>query len=1024
MILADICIRRPVFATMLIGALVVLGLFSYQRLGVDFFPDVQVPTVTISTSLPGASPEELETQVTKPIEEAVNTVSGIDELRSTTFEGLSQVIVIFEKERDFEAATQDVRDTMATILADLPEEADPPLIEKFNVDATPILYATVKGNRSLRGLTELAEDRVKEPLESVVGVGAIELLGGREREIQVLVDAVKLGAYRLSVSEVARALAAQNVEIPGGRLVLGSHETVVRTLGRFQNLDDILDVRIATREGRPIYVRDIATVEDGTKEARGLSRYNGQNAVTLAIRKQSGSNTVALVDALKARMSVLVENLPEGVTLEINQDQSTFIRAATHEVQNHMIYGAVMASVVVLVFMGSWRATLIAALAIPTSVIATFALMYAAGFSLNMLTLMGLTLAVGIVIDDAIVVLENIWRFLDEKGMDRFEAAHAATEEVGLAVTATTLSLTVVFVPLAFVPGIIGDFLESFGWTMAFAIMVSLLVAFTLTPALSARLLKTDETGNEEASNAHRFYAPIERGYIALVRWSLEHRLTVTLFALGIALTTPFLAKLTGSSFMPHNDEAEFEVDLRLPQGSSLEQVDRTLSGVEAAIQPIPEVNGLLTLVGQKGSDDVTAAKISVTLSSVRERKRHQLEIMQEVRERLEPFRSHLRVSVNSPPPLAGSGLQSAELVLQVLGPDRARLERAATDLRAIMETTPGVVDLDSNFIPGKPEVQIEIDRARAYDLGVSAADVASTIRTFLSGLVVTEYKETEYKELDDLYDVRLRLSTKDRERPEQLTFLEVPSERGEPVPLGRFVRLRPGTGPAEINRQNRQRQITLSGNLEPGYAFGDVLNSIVQRAQQELDLTGTLTLNVSGRGELFEETAAGFQLALVLSLVFMYMILAAQFESFLHPITIMLSLPLVLPFAILSLWMFGSTLNLFSGLGILLLFGIVKKNSILQIDHTLQLQRSGKPRDEAIVEANRDRLRPILMTTISFVVALIPAAITSGEGSGAVQAMAVVVIGGQSLCLLVTLLVTPVAYSLFDDLTKYLRLS
>jgi len=1012
--LSDLCIRRPVFATMLIGALVVIGAFCYQRLGVDLFPRVDIPTVTVTTTLVGAGPEEIETRITKPIEEAINTISGIDELRSVSVEGLSQVLVLFRLERPLDVAAQDVRDKVATIVAQLPDGTDPPIVDKFDIDATPIMYLTVSGSRELKQLTELAKKQIKEPLEGLLGVGAIRLVGGREREIQVAVHAAKLAGYQLTAPEVAQSLARQNVEVPGGRLVAGPQETAVRTLGRVDAVADFATVQVANRDGKPVRILDLGAVTDGIVEPRSLSRYNGTNAVTLSIRKQSGANTVAVVDAIREKLPAIRATLPPDVQLDVTRDWSVFIRNAVHEVQMHMVLGAVLASAVVLLFMGNLRATFIAAIAIPTSVVATFAIMYAAGFSLNRISLLALTLAVGIVIDDAIVVLENIWRFIEEKGVDAFQAAREATAEVGLAVSATTLSLVVVFVPVAFVPGITGQFLKSFGLTMAFAIVVSLLVAFTLTPTLSARLLRARAGGGH--SRESRFYAPIDRGYMWLLRWSMRHRLLLVLLALGLIAMTPTLARLAGGAFMPEDDRAEFEVNLKLPQGASMQQVDALLHDMENALHPVPEVRGLLTTVGGSAGDDITSAQIFVVLADQQERTRHQHLIMQEVRERLQPFRSRVRVTVDNPPPVSGSGFGGSELRIDIRGPEQPQLELAAAKLRQIMDAVPGVVDVDSSAVAGKPEVQLAIQRDKAADVGVEVADIARTVRLLIAGDVVTQYKEA-----GELYDVRLRLVAEDRERAAKLAGLMVPSAKIGRVRLDNLVEFRAGTGPAQIDRHSRVRQISLNGNIAPGHALGDILNEILHRAGH-LGLPATYTVAVSGRGKLYAETVHGFQIALGLSVIFMYMVLAAQFESFLHPLTIMLSLPLSVPFAIFSLWVTGNTINLFSGLGILLLFGIVKKNSILQIDHTLGLRRSGMPRLEAILQANRDRLRPILMTTIALVAAMIPAALARGSGAEATRSIAIVVIGGQTLCLLITLLITPVAYSLFDDLGLWLR--
>ena len=1016
MILSDFAVRRPVSAIMLVASLVVTGWFCFGRIGVDLFPRVEIPTVTVTTTLPGAGPEEIETSVTKPIEEVLNTINGIDELRSISTEGLSRVVAIFHIERALDVAAQDVRYKVATIVAKLPEGTDPPVVDKFDIDATPILFLTVTGDRTLKELTEIARKQVKERLEGTPGVGAVRFIGAREREIQVEVDAERLEAYDVSIRDVARAVAAQNVEIPAGRIVEGPNETGIRTLGRIASVGDFADVEVAMRRGAPVSVGDVGAVADSVVEPRSLSRFNGKNAVTLAIRKQSGANTVAVIDALRERLPEVERLLPPGVRIHVSRDQSTFIRHSVSELEHHIVIGGLLASLVVLLFMGNFRSTVISALAIPTSVIATFALIYAMDFTLNRVTLLALTLSVGIVIDDAIVVLENIYRHIEEKGASPIVAAREGTAEVGLAVSATTLSLVAVFIPLAFIPGVTGRFLNSFGVTMAFAIMVSLLVSFTLTPVLCAKWLSpADPEKHKEKSRESRLFRPIDRGYVALLSWSMRHRLAVVAIAIALVAAIPMLGRMVGASFMPEDDRAEFEVNVRFPQGVSLERVDSILKEIEDTIRPIQDVTGLLTTVGGEG-DAITNGQLIVLLTPHAERARHQFAVMDDVRKAVLPLRDRARISVDNPPPVSGSGFRAAEINYNVRGPDLATVEQYARSIQRKMESLPGIVDVDTTAEPGKPEVQIQIDRKKAADLGVRVADIAGALRTLVTGDIVSQYKEGT-----ELYDVRLRLRESDRRSAETLARMTVPSSTLGHVRLDNVEANRPGTGAAQIERQNRARQVKLLGNVATGKALGDALATI-DREAKALGLTPGYTTDVSGRGKLYAETVRGFRTAIILSLVFMYMILAAQFESYLHPLTIMLSLPLAVPFALISLWATGITLNLFSGLGILLLFGIVKKNSILQIDHTLALRRDGLERDDAIVRANRERLRPILMTTISLVAGMVPAALARGAGAESARSIAIVVIGGQSLCLLITLLVTPVAYSLFDDLEEIWR--
>jgi len=1011
MILADISVRRPVFATMGIAALVVLGIFSYHSMVVDLYPRSDVPLVSVTTTLPGASSEEMESRVTKIVEEAVNTVSGIDEMRSVTLEGYSRVIIMFLLERKPEDAAQDVRDKIGTILKDLPEGTDPPVVDKFDPDFTPVLLLSITGDRDLRELTEIAKKRVKEPLESLSGVGAVKIVGGREREVHVTIDAHRLNAYGLTIGDVARALAAQNIEIPAGRVGQRTYEATLRTLGRVTAVRDFEQVVVAHRGGAPIRVADIGRVADSVVEPRSLSRYNGQNGLVVEVLKQSGANTVGTVDIVRARLEEIRKTLPPGVRLVVTRDGSYYIRKAVSQVQEHLIVGAFLASLVVLLFMGNLRATLIAAVAIPCSIVATFTLMKLMGFTVNWMTLLALTLAVGIVIDDAIVVLENIFRFIEEKDMSPFEAARAATTEVGLAVSATTLSLAVIFLPVAFIPGMIGAFLKSFGITMACAILVSLLVSFTLTPMLCSRFLRHDP--HKGASRDRSFFRHIDHGYAAMLSWAMQHRWVVVLAALLTIASIPLVARFVGTAFMPVDDEGGFEVNIKTPQGSTLARTDAIVREIEGEIRRFPGVEHVTVTVGSAETESVTDAKITAVLRDRNERSVSQQELMTNARA-VVAGHPEVRASVDNIPYLSGGGMRSAEVQYNIRGPDLGTLERLADQVRNIMATTPGVVDIDSTAELGKPEVQVHINRLKAADLGVAPADIASSLRTMVNGDKVTKFKDGT-----DLYDVRLRLEKEDRSDAQALGQLFVPSSKLGRVRLDSVVDTVRGTGPAEIDRLNRERQITMLANMAPGYALGDALRLIDKRVHQ-LDIPPGYHTGVTGYGKMIKETSEGFQLAILMSVIFMYMVLASQFESFLHPITIMLSLPLAFPFALVSLLSIGATLNMFSALGILLLFGVVKKNAILQIDHTIGLRAAGLSMSDAIMRANRERLRPILMTTISLVAGMSPLVFSGGAGDMTNRSIGIVVMGGQSLCLLISLLLTPVAYSLFEDLRSW----
>lgn len=1061
-----IFVRRPVFTTMLVASLVVLGLASFAQLGVDIFPKVDLPTITITTRLPGASPEEVESQITKVIEEAVNSIAGLDELRSSSIEGQSQVFATFVLERNVQEAANDVREKVSAVLSRLPEGTEMPIIEKADPDSAPVLAVVVSGRRSPRELTEIADKRVKRALETVKDVGAITLVGARRREIQVRVDPDRLSAYGLSIQQVRDALARQNVEIPGGRLTGGPREEGLRTLGRVESVQGFEELIVAELKGGPVRIRDIATVVDGEEEPRTLSRLNGRNAVSLIIRKQSGANTVAVVDALKRRLAEIQRGLPQDIRFDVVRDLSRFIRRSMHEVQDHLLLGGLLASLIVAVFIGRlrwWEAAavglivavlglafasgnpdlllqvtagaslltmltfaafrklrpaFVAALAIPCSIAATFTAMRVAGFTLNNLTMLGLSLSTGIVIDDAIIVLENIYRHIDEERRSPFEAAITGTREIALAVMATTLSLVVIFLPVAFMGGLVGRFWNSFGLTATFAIMVSLLMAFTLTPMLAARIFapRTDDPPAEGpragSSDGGRVYRAVEHGYERLLAWALHHRWVVIAICAVILASGWYLLVSSRLEFVVDDDMSEFEVVAEAPPGSSLERTAALVAQMEETIRAIPEVVTLFSTVGVRGQAQASVTDISiyVGLTHLSQRRRTQEEIKQEVRERLAAFPG-TRVSVQQIGLIGGGGFRQTPFNLILRGPDIGRLEQYAAGVIAQLRTRPGFVDLDTAQAYRQPEVQVQIDRQKAADLGVRVEAIASALRIMVGGETVGFYRE-----LGEQYDVRLRLREDFRAGPERLGQLYVPAVDGRLVPLSNVARVVRGASPGQIERYAQERSITVISNL-----YRKPLAEAYREAYQavaRLGMEPEYGIVTTGRGKLLQESIQNFLIALALSLAFIYIVLAAQFESFSQPIIIMASMFLAVPFGLLTLLAVGKTLNIYSIMGLFLLMGVVKKNAILQVDYTNVLRARGLPRLAAQLQADRARLRPILMTTLAIIAGMLPVALGRGDGSASRASLATVVVGGQALCLLVTLVATPVIYSLFDDLS------
>jgi HAE1 family hydrophobic/amphiphilic exporter-1 len=1006
--LAQICIRRPVFATMLILFLVVMGLDAYRKLGVDFFPKVEFPIVTISTTLRGAAPEEVESQVTKRIEEAVNTISGIDDLTSISAEGISLVNIQFVLSKDAEVAAQEVRDKVSRIVSQLPEDTDEPIVDKIATDAAPVLNVVVASPRILRETTKVVEDRIKKNIESLPGVGEVRFIGDRKRQIQIMLDGEKLFAYNLNVEQVRGAIAAQNVEIPGGRLEQGSRELSVRTMGRLETPRDFERIVVGSQGGLPVRVSDFGAVIDGVEEARSLARLDGVAAVVLEVRKQAGTNTLEVIRGVKGRIDELKPLLPPDFKIAYARDQSGFIEESFHAVEEHLVLGAICAGIIVMLFIRSWRSTLIAAVAIPTSIISTYTLMNLMGFTLNQITMLGLVLVVGIVIDDAIVVLENIFKFMEEKKLGPIEAAIQGTRDIGLAVMATTLSLVIIFLPVAFMQGIVGRFMSSFGFTAAFAIMVSLLVSFTLTPMLCSRFLAHD-AGSGSTKDTWLFRM-MSRPYQAMLHWSMAHRWVIVLVCIGVTLSSAPLFMMIGKSFLPTDDQSEFEVIVKLPPGSSLEGTDAVMSEIETEVKKLPGIRNLLTTVGADVRRQVDRGSIIVELVQPHERELDQDTLMVMARQKLARFRD-AKIAVQLPSLIAGG--DNRALMFYVQGPDLRNLEQYTNRIMDRLKQVPGLVDLDTNYEPGKPELRVFINRDKAADLNVNAASIASAMRTLVGG----DDQVTTYREGDDRYDVQLRVNEEFRRSPQALQRLFVPSASLGNVPVSNVARLDEATGPAQIARYNRQRQVMILANIAPGQALSNVLE-ILNETVRDLNLPPEYRTGTIGQSKEFGRAATNYMIALLLSIVLMYMILAAQFESFVDPITILLSLPLSIPFALLSLLLARENFSIiYSTVGILVLFGIVKKNAILQIDHIKNLRAEGMPKLEAIYHGCEDRLRPILMTTAALVAGMIPMALGGGAGSGSRRTVAIVVIGGQTLCLLLTLLVTPIAYSLFDDL-------
>ena len=1077
--LAEICVHRPVFATVIVMFLTVVGGFSFFTLGVDRFPKIDIPTISISTTNQGAAPAEIETEVTDQIEGAVSTVAGVDQMTSSSSRGSSNVTLNFSLEKDPDQAFQEVQQKISTVVRRLPENADPPVVRKSDPDSSPILMYSISAPRNIVDLTDFVETQFQDRIQTVDGVGEVVIFGGREREIKIYIDPNRLRAYNLSVTQVANAISAQNQELPGGNLIEGVKTSGLRTISKLTEVGQFNDIVITTVNGFPIRIRDIGRVSDEGVDATTASSLDGVTSVSLAVRKQPGSNTINVINGIKQRMADIQKTLPSDVKVAVIRDQSEFIENSLHAIEEHLVLGGLFAAIVVFLFLWNFRSTIIAALAIPTSIIAAFALIAALGYSLNQMTMLALTLMVGIVIDDAIVVLENIYRYVEEKGVNPFQAAIEGTREIGLAVLATTLSLLAVFIPVGFMTGIVGRFMSSFGLTAAAAIAVSLIVSFTLTPMLAARWIKPhreeegeDERNGETGPDAERhnvdweqptdayeenpqssvrnphsedsksgwFYSKVDGTYTWLLKMSMRHRWIIVAVCIIAVLSIYPLFRFVGMAFLPDEDESAYQVSFRGPQGLSLSATQSMLDRIARDIrEQVPGVQNTLVLAGFGRGTGGNTGTINVSLVPVSERSASQNQLINRTRQITKKYATDdYSINVSATSSLSGSlglGRGGSGVGYYIAGPDLQKLTDYSNQLLAKLKQDPTFRDPDTSIDIGTPEIQVTIDRDKAADLNVRAGDIAQALNTLAAGQRVSTFSQNSKQ-----YDVVLQAEEEFRRSQDSLKNFTVASQGGttggtgstaatsaastipgappannRAISLDQLVKIQEGLSPASISRLNRQRQVTITAGLAPNSSEADAITKL-ESYVRELNLPPEYSTGVTGTSRELQRAYSAFLYAFLLSFVFMYLILAAQFESFIHPVTILLTLPLAIPFALISTAIAGQTLNIFSALGILLLFGIVKKNAILQIDHTNGLRSKGMNRYDAIIQANRDRLRPILMTTIALVAGMVPLILGTGAGAATNRSIGILVVGGQSLCLLLTLLAVPVFYSLFDD--------
>ncbi len=1026
--LADTSIKRPVFATMIIMALVVLGLVSYPNIGVDLFPKVEFPIVNIITTLKGASPEIMDIDVTDKIEESVNTINGVKSITSTSAEGVSSITIEFVLERDIDMAVQDVREKISLIRNKLPTDVSEPIIQKVDTDATPVMYLTLAGQKSVRDLSTYADEVLKDQLQRINGVGALRLFGMQLRQIRIWLDASKMRAFEVAAGDVAVALNRENIELPGGRIEEASKEYSVKVKGELGSAQDFNELIVAWYKGAPVRIRDIGHAEDGMEEKRTIARFNGVPSVSIGIQKQSGTNTVEVIDRIKKEMVKIGKSLPPGVSLNIAFDQSTFIKRSINEVQNHLIIGGILAVLAVLVFLKNWRVTLISAIALPVSVIATFTLIRAFDFTFNNMTMLALTLSVGILIDDAIIVIENIYRHIED-GMEPKEAASFATSEIGLAVMATTFAIIVIFLPVAFMKGIIGRFFMSFALTVVFSVMVSWLVSFTLTPMLASIFLKAHKKKGKDEGNiiirvldrlGDRFeviYKKLETIYRQVLSICLNWRKTVLVTAFLVFVVSIFMTTFIGKEFVPPEDQGRFLVRLEAPIDYSVEKVNELFAQAEDMVRKTPEVIAVNYLqgLGPGGSGQVNKGVMMVVLKDKATRTRNQEEIKADLRKKIRMIPG-IRGTAEDVAMIAGTG-RNVPIQYTIRGSDLGDLTTYTKDIVAQLSKVPGIVDVDTSLEAGKPELKVFIDRDKAADLGISVASIAEAVNILISGEVdITKYKD---EARGRRYDVRTRLYPGDRNDISDIGRIYIRAKDGRLVELSNVVQVKEGGAPSTIWRVDRQRAMIVYASLE---------KKPLGQAMEELDaisgkiLPSDYTASYKGQADTMKESFGFLLFALVLGIIMAYMVLAAQFESFIHPFTVLLSMPLSFIGAFGALFLTGKTISIFSMIGLILLMGLVKKNAILLVDYTNTLRERGLARREAILEAGPVRLRPILMTTFAMVLGMVPVAFGVGEGAETRSPMGIAVIGGLITSLFLTLVVVPAAYDLFDEWLEKLK--
>ena len=991
MFLTDISLKRPIFTVVIIIALIAIGAVSFIGLPINDLPEVDTPVVTVTVIQPGASPDQIESKVTKKVEDAVGQISGVDHINSTVRDSASVTVVEFVLEKPSDEAVQDIRDKLGAIRGDLPQEIEEPVIAKYDINAQPILSLAVTGSLSDRSISKIVEDTISKKLATVKGVGAVSVSGDQRREIQIQLDKEKMNSFGITPAEVIGSLQADNLDIPSGRVSDANNEITLQTSGSIKKVEDFGGILVGKRGGNEIHIRDIAAVADGIKEMDSMSLYNGNNAVGIDIIKQSGTNTTEVANAIKTEIDSIRKELPKGVGIDVVRDNSTLIHEQVSNVEKTLIEGCIIAVLIIFLFLGNIASTLISAISLPTSIIATFTIMKLMNFTLNIVTLVALSLSIGLLVDDAIVVIENIMRQM-HMGKPPFQAAKEATSEIGLAVLATTLTIVAVFVPVAMVNGIIGRYLREFGLTVAFSVLISLFVSFTLVPMLSSKYLKGGKSHGSGILGRFlswfgRLFDKLSRIYAGFLNSALKHRPVIILAAVFLLVLSIKAVPLLGMTFLPAEDKGEINISADLDAGLTLNKAESIARAMEEAVKENPQVTYTYSLV----KPDHVAMYVKVTDKSAR--KEPIGDIVAGMRSDLKKIPGiDFTISGNSS--LASLSPESTrDFVYHITGDDFGRLQQYAQKLKQVVRGLPGASDVSLSYKAGNPEAEFQVDRDKAEDLGISPAAVGSTLRTLYNGVVVGQY-ETD----SDRYDVNVVLDSDQRKDLGSFNGIYVPSSNtsnNQPilVPISQVTKKVFTTSSSTINRYDKQREIQISASVA-GISTGDFDNAFMKQVH-ELGVPSGISLSAGGTNSLMSQAFGGMAIALIMGALFIFLILAAQFESFIDPLSIMFSLPLAVIGAILGLWAGHKELSFVAMIGIILLMGLVTKNAILLVDFTRQRREAGLKRKEAILEAAAIRLRPIIMTTLAMIFSMIPVIAEGGAGASFRSPMAFAVIGG-----------------------------